>query len=208
MQELIKITERQNGDNVVSARDLYTFLGVNSVFTTWCKRMFSYGFEENIDFIPFLEESTGGRPSTDYALTIDTAKEISMLQRTDKGKEARRYFIEVEKKANKPMDILDYMEYSVKMLRKQSEKMNEFNDRIVQLEAKTTTRPDYFTIAGYATIKGIQCGLKLASSLGRKASALCKKRGIQTESIPDPRFGRVKTYPQTILNEVFKMSIA
>ena len=59
--------------------------------------MFEYGFEENVDYIVFLifEEnpnSLGGRPSKDYFLTIETAKEISMLQRTEKGKEARKYF--------------------------------------------------------------------------------------------------------------------
>lgn len=59
--------------------------------------MFEYGFDESKDFSPFLTESTGGRPQTDYALTLDTAKEIAMLQRSDKGKQARQYFIECEK---------------------------------------------------------------------------------------------------------------
>ena len=63
--------------------------------------MFEYGFEENVDYV--LDKnvqnpnSTGGRPSKDYFLTIDTAKEISMLQRTEKGKEARKYFIECKR---------------------------------------------------------------------------------------------------------------
>lgn len=97
MENLIKIEHTSQGD-VVSAKILYDFLEVDTVFPTWIKRMFDYGFEENKDFMPILEESTGGRPSIDYALTLDCAKEISMIQRSEKGKLARQYFIECEKK--------------------------------------------------------------------------------------------------------------
>ena len=93
----IKIRETESGQ-AVSARELYSYLEIDSNFTTWCVRMFEYGFEEGLDFIPILEESTGGRPSKDYALTIECAKEISMLQRSEKGKEARKYFIKCEKR--------------------------------------------------------------------------------------------------------------
>lgn len=97
MDNLIAITE-QNGSQVVSAKELHKFLGVKTVLPNWMPRMIEYGFEEDKDFIPILEESTGGRQSMDYAISIDMAKEISMLQRTEKGKEARKYFIEAEKK--------------------------------------------------------------------------------------------------------------
>lgn len=96
MQELIKIRE-ENGQRLVSARELYNGLEINSNFTTWFKRMCEYGFEQEKDFIPFLEESTGGRPQQDFIITIDMAKHISMLQRNDKGMEFRNYFIECEK---------------------------------------------------------------------------------------------------------------
>lgn len=96
--ELIKVTSNGKGDQVCSARELYSFLDVETKFTTWCKRMFSYGLIEGVDFVPFLGESQGGRPQTDFILTLDTAKEISMVQRSDKGKLARQYFIECEKK--------------------------------------------------------------------------------------------------------------
>ena len=65
--------------------------------TIWIERMLEYGFEEQIDFTPILAKSTGGRPSVDYALKLDTAKEISMLQRSEKGKQAPRYFTEMGK---------------------------------------------------------------------------------------------------------------
>ncbi|AKP70232.1 phage antirepressor KilAC domain-containing protein [Riemerella anatipestifer] len=100
MKALIKITE-QNGKQAVSARELHSFLEIKDKFTDWIKRMFEYGFIENIDYqilSDFSEKIGRGRPSVDYALTLDCAKEISMLQRSEKGKQARRYFIECEKK--------------------------------------------------------------------------------------------------------------
>lgn len=106
MKLLIDITY-QNGNRAVSARELYNFLEVNSNFTTWTKRMLKYGFEEDIDYSLLSKngkQTRGGHNEIDYALTIDTAKEISMLQRTDKGKEARRYFIEMEKLANNQIE--------------------------------------------------------------------------------------------------------
>jgi phage anti-repressor protein len=109
MNELIKITE-QNGNRAVSARELHKFLEVKTDFKDWMPRMLEYGFEEGNDFSSFLSESTGGRPSKEYALTIDTAKEIAMLQRTAKGKEARQYFIAMEKEALNKMINANYLQ--------------------------------------------------------------------------------------------------
>lgn len=98
--ELIKIAKDENGNSVVSGRDLHEFLEVNTPYTQWFERMVGYGFAENVDFIGLSQKSEkpiGGRPTVDHALTLDMAKEISMIQRTDKGKQARQYFIEVEK---------------------------------------------------------------------------------------------------------------
>ncbi|WP_192944559.1 antA/AntB antirepressor family protein [Ligilactobacillus agilis] len=99
MNELIRVTKDNDGKSVVSGRNLHDFLEVNEKYTQWFNRMVEYGFTENVDFISFSEktEKLGGRPRTDHALTLDMAKEISMIQRTEKGKQARQYFIEVEK---------------------------------------------------------------------------------------------------------------
>ena len=97
MNELIRI----NNDNKVSGRELHDFLEVNEKFTDWMKRMMEYGFSDGIDFDSFSVKSdkpSGGRPSVDYSMTIDMAKEICMIQRTDKGKQARQYFIECERR--------------------------------------------------------------------------------------------------------------
>lgn len=98
--ELIKITQDENGNSVVSGRELHEFLEVKTPYKDWFPRMVEYGFTENVDFISLAQKCAkpnGGRPKIDHALTLDMAKEISMIQRTEKGKQARQYFIEVEK---------------------------------------------------------------------------------------------------------------
>ena len=100
MNELIKITE-YNGNQAVSARDLHKFLEITERFSSWFERMLQYGFVENQDFTSAksftLVNNGAQREIDDYALTLDCAKEISMIQRSKKGKEAREYFIECEK---------------------------------------------------------------------------------------------------------------
>jgi len=98
MNALVPIQEGIDGGQAVSGRALHAFLEVQSNYTTWFARMTEYGLMEGPDFLPVLEESTGGRRGVDHILTLDAAKEIAMIQRTDKGKQARAYFIEVEKR--------------------------------------------------------------------------------------------------------------
>lgn len=106
MNELLKI-DTSNAERItVSARDLHKALEVSTDFNHWFTRMCEYGFEAQKDFTTFLSESTGGRPSQDAQITVDMAKEIAMLQRTEKGKEVRKYFIQVEKEWNSPERVM------------------------------------------------------------------------------------------------------
>ena len=106
MNELIKITTNEAGEPTVLGRELHEFLGVKTLYKDWFPRMVEYGFTEGKVFSSFLSESTGGRPSIDHLLTIDMAKEICMIQRTEVGKQARQYFIQVEKDYNSPEKIM------------------------------------------------------------------------------------------------------
>ena len=124
MDNLIAITE-QNGNQVVSARELHDFLEVKTDFTNWCKRMFEYGFEEQKDYVILAkngENKLSKSNPIDYALTLDTAKEISMLQRTEKGKQARKYFIEAEKKLKSVIPELSRKQLAL-MVIEQEEKL-------------------------------------------------------------------------------------
>lgn len=105
MNELIKVTY-DNDRPAVSARDLHDFLEVKTAYKDWFPRMCEYGFTEGEDFCSFLSESTGGRPAQDAVLTIDMAKEICMIQRNEKGKQARQYFLQIEKDWNSPEKVM------------------------------------------------------------------------------------------------------
>ena len=106
MNNLINVTLNENQEPVVSGRQLHKVLGVRTAYKDWFPRMTEYGFAENEDFSSFLSKSTGGRPKHDHVLKLDMAKEIAMIQRTDKGKEVRQYFIQVEKDFNSPEKIM------------------------------------------------------------------------------------------------------
>ena len=83
-----------------NARELHQFLDVQTAFKDWiARRVEEYGFVEDKDFCSFLSESQGGRPAKEYAVTIDMAKELAMVERNEKGKQARQYFIECERRA-------------------------------------------------------------------------------------------------------------
>lgn len=108
MNELIKVNYDSDRPTVMG-RDLHEFLEVETPYHIWFPRMCEYGFIENIDFMTFEQKCTkpqGGRPSTDHQLTIDMAKELCMIQRTEKGKQARQYFISLEKAWNTPEMVM------------------------------------------------------------------------------------------------------
>ncbi|WP_020533725.1 antA/AntB antirepressor family protein [Flexithrix dorotheae] len=95
--ELIKIYQ----GNLINARDLHEYLGSKKDFSSWVKaRINKYQFTENEDYTlahPDRGGSWGGSNKVDYILTINMAKELAMVENTDRGREARKYFIEVEK---------------------------------------------------------------------------------------------------------------
>ena len=117
MNELFKV----NYDNdriTLSARDLHDFLEATERFNSWFERMKQYGFVDGADYLGCKVFNTQARQELqDYQITIEMAKEIAMLQRNDKGKQARQYFIELEKKWNSPEWVMNRaLEYSKKQV--------------------------------------------------------------------------------------------
>jgi len=104
MNTLIPITQTADGRQAVSGRALHQFLEVAEKYTDWFKRMREYGFTEGQDYVPEtrnMPPAANGRSytMTDHILTLDMGKEVSMLQRNEKGRQARQYFIDCEKRA-------------------------------------------------------------------------------------------------------------
>lgn len=109
MNEVIKVTVNDNHEPIVSGRQLHEALGVKTEYKKWFSRMTEYGFNENEDFLKVTQKcltSSTGQNTIDHIIKIDMAKEIAMIQRTDKGKEVRQYFIQVEKDFNSPEKIM------------------------------------------------------------------------------------------------------
>lgn len=105
MNELIKVTE-ENGEQLVSARELYEFLELDkSQWARWTKKNIEEIFEENQEY-QRLDIVSNGNNTTEYILKLDVAKELAMLSRSEKGKEIRKYFIELEKAWNSPEKIM------------------------------------------------------------------------------------------------------
>ncbi|MCD2225491.1 phage antirepressor KilAC domain-containing protein [Listeria cossartiae] len=111
MQELVATHQSESGDIIVSARELHEFLEVNTKYKDWFPRIVEYGFVEGVDFIE-IESKVGAQKRArtytrkDHHIKLPMAKEISMLQRTEKGKQARRYFLAVEAAWNSPEMIM------------------------------------------------------------------------------------------------------
>lgn len=102
MNALIPLTDN-DGAQAVMGRDLHGFLEIGKDYSTWFKDMCRYGFSAGQDFSPILGNiNRAGRPRIDHIVSLDMAKEISMIQRTDKGKQARQYFIECERQSKNP----------------------------------------------------------------------------------------------------------
>ena len=100
------IQENQDLQQAVSARELYDFLQPTERFANWFERQLQYGFVVNQDYLGCEVFNTLARQSLqDYFISVDMAKEISMIQRSDKGKQARQYFIECERRSNQPVPI-------------------------------------------------------------------------------------------------------
>nr|DAP63126.1 MAG TPA: AntA/AntB antirepressor [Caudoviricetes sp.] len=109
MKDLIQIHYDNADRPTVLARELHEALGVETRYNDWFDRMCEYGFSEGKDYYSFLSnrsDGKAGKPRTDHQLTIPMAKELCMLQRTDKGKQMRQYFIAVEEQWNSPDAIM------------------------------------------------------------------------------------------------------
>ena len=133
MENTLIIHDNVSPDYPINGRELHEQLMVQSNYTTWFSRMCEYGFTEKVDFekcFPNLESgSNGGQNKVDHMLTLSMAKEICMIQRSDIGRQIRRYLIEVENAWNTPEQVMS------RALRIAEENISKLRGKVLHLEA-------------------------------------------------------------------------
>jgi len=329
--DMIKVDKTKGGRNVVSARDLHAFLESGQQFGNWIRnRIEKYGFVENEDFKVFnngIKNPRGGRPMVEYALTLDMAKELSMVEGNEKGRQARRYFSEWENRSKntdnqvvvaktadtvltmtsleiaeitgkqhgnvmrdirnmmealsmdsdlnpycvstsyKGKDGRDYDQYELdrdtcltlllgydpvarmKVVRRwqeleaaqgaflprirdpqklalvqalveldrvqqeqerlareqerQSQEMAKLAENVAVIGARTQPENCHYTVMGWAKRHGRDLPLNEAAKLGRMCANLSRERGLPMGDVSDPRFGRVNSYHESVLEDTF-----
>ena len=236
MQNLIVINTSILGNDLkqtVNARDLHMFLEVGKDFSNWMKdRIEQYGFEENQDFIVYAktgENLTGGRPAKEYAISIDMAKELSMVERNAKGKEARKYFIGCERiakeLASKPKTQLELAREQVALLER-LEQIEIERDLAIATKAEIGNRREATAMntasqavkkanaleiqldrsKDYATVKRMEMlhhGVKFD---WRKLKATCVDMGIEPLAVFDQNYGTVKAYHRDVWQETYALT--
>ncbi len=138
--ELIKIIE-ENGKQLVSGKELHQFLEVGRDFSTWIKeRIKKYEFIENNDFTVLVTTPQNGGIAKDYIVTIEMAKELSMVENNSKGQAARKYFIQCEKRMKeiKQLSPMDQLRLQYSVLEEQDQKINLVDERVLKLENTMT----------------------------------------------------------------------
>lgn len=133
MNDLIKVNYTESEQPTVSGRELHEALEVKTEYKKWFERMTEYGFSENEDYIKVTQKcltSATGQNMTDHQLTIPMAKEICMIQRSEKGKQFRQYFIEIENRWNTPEAVM------ARALQMANRKIDEIKNANVLLEQK------------------------------------------------------------------------
>lgn len=145
MDELIRINYDSERPTV-NGRDLHDALQIKTAYKDWFPRMCEYGFFEGTDFCSFLSESSGGRPAVNHQLTIDMAKQLCMIQRTEIGRKFRQYFIQVEEAWNSPEVVmaraLQFANQQLALLKHQNMELTDTiavqNQQILEMKPKVS----------------------------------------------------------------------
>ena len=172
MKELIKINTNEN-DITLSARELHEFLEIKTEYRKWFSRMIEYGFTENIDYQRVTQKcpTLGGiQEMVDHEVKLDMAKEIAMIQRNEKGKQARQYFLQVEKAWNSPEMI---MKRALEIANKRVENLQLENTQQKQIIGELKPKADYTDII--LKNKGLVSITQIAKDYGVSGQALNDK---------------------------------
>ena len=199
MNELIKINYESDRPTVL-ARDLHEFLEAETPFHKWFPRMCEYGFTEDEYYRTFLSNRSDGlpgKPRQDAQLTIDMAKEICMLQRNEKGKQARQYFLQLEREWNSPEAV---MSRALRMAEERLERFKAINANLSVQNAIMQPKAEYFDgLCDRESLTGVRETAKL---LGLKQNDFVKWL-IDHKYIYRDKRGRLMPYAEHVDSGLF-----
>lgn len=192
-QELIPVTENENNEVVVSGRDLHEFLEISTPYHKWMPRMIEYGFTENEDFIVtdiFVHNPLGGKQyQSSHILKLDMAKEISMIQRNEKGKQARQYFLQIEKAWNSPEMIMKRaLQFADKKIVKLETQIEKDKPKVIFADAVNSSTSSILVgeLAKLISQNGYEIGQNRLFDWLRENGFLIKRKG-ETYNLPTQR---------------------
>ncbi|ORI05560.1 oxidoreductase [Mammaliicoccus sciuri] len=186
ISEMFNIHEKENGEIAISGRELHAALEVGTRYDKWFERMTEYGFESGIDYVSQIKKVHGRKRARTYeqvnhVLTLDTAKEIAMIQRSEPGKRARQYFIQIEKAWNSPEMImqraLKIANSTIYQLETQIEKDKP---KVLFADAVATTKTSILVgeLAKIIKQNGVEIGQRRLFEWLRQNGFLIKRKGI------------------------------
>ena len=191
MENLIEVKVNENQETIVSGRELHEFLGIATPYKKWFDRMVEYGFSENIDFIAVGQKcpiANGGYQEViDHAIKLDMAKELSMIQRNERGKQARQYFIKVEKDWNSYDKVMaralimanKTIESKNLVIEEQTKQIEENKPKVIFADAVTASEKSILVgeLAKILKQNGVDTGEKRLFEWLRKHNYLIKIKG-------------------------------
>jgi len=172
LSNLIPISYDNPERPTVSGRELHDFLNIETPYVKWFNRMTEYGFTEGEDYAEVLDKivqkpKEGGRPATDHQLTIPMAKELCMIQRNERGKQARQYFLAIEAQWNSPEAV---MRRAVLIAQKQNDQLKAANRQL--LAENNDLKPDAEYARAVCVGKNCRTTTSLAKDYGLSAEKL------------------------------------
>lgn len=173
IKELFTLEKDAEGNPVISGRELHEALGIETQYTKWIDRMISYGFEENTDYILVSQKSLTNNPrnpytnQTNHILTLDTAKQFAMIQRTPIGKMIREYFLAIEK---------DYLDYITGRKAFTEDNVQESLDNVIELQEGIVA---YFAVGKNTWRKDTDRVMKRLGTMNKRDYAGIRKEAYE-----------------------------
>lgn len=207
MNELLKIEINENQEQTVSGRELHMFLGIETPYKKWFDRMCEYGFTNNADFITVGQKcpiANGGyQERTDHIMKLDMAKELCMLARNEKGKQARQYFLEVERDWNSPEKVMaralkladSKLKEITEFAAKQTKRLEAAQPKVIFADAVAVAKTSILIgdLAKLMKQNGIDMGQKRLFEWLRQNGYLIKRKGSDYNS-PTQRAMEMKLF--------------